>query len=146
MPAIAAFTINDGAATPVATTFSPVQRDPKTGVVWYEQTTPAPVNKLAAVRIGIKTVRKQQLGKSLDDKSSVTVSIWVPTLETVGTNDAGLTPPPTVAYSEEARCVFNLAERATNQERKHARMFLANWLGHANAALFIDSLEGLYGA
>ena len=146
MPAIAAFTINDGASTPVATTFSPVQRDQKTGVVWYEQTTPAPANKLSAYRIGLKTVRKNSLGRTLDDKSTVTISVWVPTLETLGTNDAGVTPPPTVAYVEEARCVFSLAERASVQERKHARMFLANFLGHANAVAFIDNLEGLYGA
>lgn len=144
MPQVAAFTINDGASVPVATTFSPIGRDAKTGVYWYEQTTPSPTNKLGAVRIGVKTVRKSDLGVSLDDVSTVSYSIWVPTLETMGTNDAGITPAPTVSYAERARLMVDLAERSTTQERKHLRMFTVNLLGSALGIANIDDLSPMW--
>lgn len=146
MPAIAAFTINDGSGTPVAYTFDPIGKDTKTGVVWYEQTTPAPTNKLGAVRIGIKTVRSANLGKTLDEKAQVSYSLWVPTLETLGTNDAGITPAPTISYQESCRMIFDLAERGTTQERKNTRVFAANLLAHANTVANIDSLSPMWGA
>lgn len=144
MPQVASFIINDGASTPVATTFSPIGRDAKTGVYFYEQTNPSPVNKLGAVRIGVKTVRKSDLGASLDEMSSVSYSIWVPTLETLGTNDAGITPAPTVSYAEKARIMFDLAERSTSQERKHTRMFALNLLGSSLGISNIDDLSPMW--
>lgn len=144
MPAVASFTINDGQGSPVAHTFDPIGRDAKTGVYWYEQVTPAPTNKLGAVRIGIKTVRKAQVGSTLEESSHVSYSITVPTLETLGTNDAGLTPAPTISYQEKARLVFDLAERATTQERKNARVFSANLLAHAIVVANIDTLSPMW--
>lgn len=144
MPQVASITINDGSTTPVAYTFDPIGRDAKTGVYFYEQVTPAPSNKLGAVRLGIKTERKPNLGSTLDDVSHVSYSLWVPTLETLGTNDAGVTPPPTVSYVEKVRLVFDLPERSTQQERKNARVFTANLLAHSVAVSNIDSLSPMW--
>lgn len=144
MPQVANIVINDGSSTPVAYTFSPIGRDKKTDVFWYEQTLPAPTNKLGAVRLGIKTVRQTNLGVSLDDTGHVSYSIHVPTLETLGTNDSGITPPPTVAYKEVTRMMFDLAERATEQERKNARVFGLNLLGHSVAVANIDQLSPMW--
>lgn len=144
MPQVSSITINDGSGTPVAYTFDPIGRDSKTGVYFYEQVTPAPTNKLGAARIGIKTDRKSALGPTLDDMSTVSYSLWLPTLETLGTNDAGVTPPPTVSYHEKVRILFDLAERSTSAERKNARIFAANLLAHSVAVANIDSLSPMW--
>lgn len=144
MPQISAITINDGAASPVAHTFSPIGRDPKTGVFWFEQTTPA-VSVLQAKRIGYKQERvlgdktRQQTGSS-----KVSYTLHLPTLESLGTNDAGITPPPTLAYREFARVEFELAERSVQQERKDTRILLQNLLAHAMATANIDTLQPSY--
>lgn len=144
MPQISAITINDGATTPVAHTFSPIGRDPKTGVFWFEQTAPS-VPVLQAKRIGYKQERvlgdktRQQTGAS-----KVSYTLHVPTLESLGTNDAGITPPPTLAYREMARVEFELAERSTAQERKDTRVLALNLLSNAMAVANVDTLQPSY--
>lgn len=144
MPQISAIVINDGAATPVAHTFSPIGRDPKTGVFWFEQTIPA-VPVLQAKRIGYKQERmlgdktRQQTGSS-----KVSYTLHVPTLESLGTNDAGITPPPTLAYREMARVEFELAERSIQQERKDTRVLALNLLANAMAVANVDTLQPSY--
>lgn len=144
MPQIANIVINDGASTPVAHTFSPIGRDPKTGVFWFEQTNPA-VPVLQAKRIGYK--QERLLGdktRQLTGTSKVSYTVHVPTLETVGTNDGGITPPPTLAYREVARVEFELAERSSQQERKDTRVLALNLLGHAMPVANVDTLQPSY--
>lgn len=143
MPQVAAITINDGAATPVAHTFSPLGKDAD-GVFWWEQTTPAPANKLGAKRIGYKQTRELAAKSQLTASSKCSYTLWVPTLETLGNNSAGITPPATVAYREVARVEFTLAERSVTQERKDTRVLAANLLAHAMAIANVDSLEPSY--
>lgn len=145
MPAVSNIVLNDGSATPVAYTFTPIGKDKKSDVYWYEQSIPAPTNKLGAVRLGIKTVRATDFGKTLDEQSHVSYSIHVPTLETLGTGASGTTPAPTVAYKEVARCMFDLAERSLTQERKNTRVFSQNLLAHAVAQANIDDLSPMWG-
>lgn len=143
MPQIAAVTINDGAATPVAHTFNPIGRDAN-GVFWWEQVTPAPINKLGAKRIGYKQTRELDAKRQLTGNSIVQYSITVPTLETLANNSAGITPPPTISYREVARGSFEVAERSTTQERKDTRVLLANLLAHAMVVSNLDNLEPSY--
>jgi hypothetical protein len=143
MPQIAAIVINDGAATPVAHTFSPLGRD-KAGVFWWEQTNPAPANKLGAKRIGYKQDREMAARSQLTASSKASYTLWVPTLETLGNNSAGITPPATVAYREVARIEFTLAERSLTQERKDTRVLAINLLSHAMATANVDTLEPSY--
>lgn len=144
MPQIANIVINDGAATPVAHTFVPIGKD-ENGVFWFEQATPAVANPLAAKRIGYKQTRvlgdssKQAVGMS-----KVSYTIHLPTLETVGNNSQGFTPPSTLAYRELARVEFMLAERSTAQERKDTRVLSLNLLGHAMAIANVDTLQPQY--
>jgi len=123
MPAASNIVINDGATTPVAHTFSPIGQDAK-GVWWYEQTNPALANALGAKRLGIKVVRIMDRQR-LTGSAKVTITVQVPTLETLGTNDSGFTPPPTVAYVNHVRCEFDFPERGNLQERKDTRAFIA---------------------
>lgn len=143
MPQIAPIVINDGSGTPVSTTFSPIGKD-ENGVFWFEQTSPAPVNGLGAYRIGYKQTRVLNAAKQLTGYSKVTYTVAVPTLETVANNSAGITPPPTLAYTEKARIELDLAERSTAQERKNARAFSWNLLASAMAISNIDALQPSY--
>lgn len=142
MPLASNIVINDGAATPVAHTFSPIGKDAK-GVFWYEQTVPAPLNALGAKRIGYRQVRGD-MGKQLSTAGKAIYTLHVPTLESLSTNDAGLVPAPTVAYKEVARVEFDLAERSTKQERKDTRVLALNMLGHASTVANIDDLQPTY--
>jgi hypothetical protein len=143
MPQIAAIVINDGAATPVAHTFTPLGKDIN-GVFWWEQSTPVPANKLGAKRIGYKQERELAARSQLTAASKCSYTLWYPTLETLGNNSAGITPPATVAYREVARVEFILAERSIPQERKDTRVLALNLLGHAMAVKNIDDLEPSY--
>jgi hypothetical protein len=143
MPQIADIVINDGAATPVAHTFKPIGKDAN-GVFWWEQSTPAPVNKLGAKRIGYKQTRELSAQNQLTAVSKASYMLFLPTLETLGNNSAGITPPATVAYREIARMEFTLAERSVEQERKDTRILLGGLLGIAMSVANIDKLEPSY--
>jgi len=143
MPQISTIVINDGAASPVAHTFTPLGKDAD-GVFWWEQTTPAPANKLGAKRIGYKQTRELSSKNQLTASSKVGYSITLPTLETLANNSAGITPPPTVSYKEIAYVNMTLAERSLTQERKDTRVLTINLLGHAMAVANIDTLEPSY--
>lgn len=143
MPAIGSIVINDGAATPVAHTFTPLNRDAN-GVFWWEQTTPTPASKIAAKRISYKQTRELNPQKQVTGSSKCSYTLWVPTAETLANNSAGIVPPPTLAYREVARVEFTLAERSTPQERKDTRVLSLNLLGHAMAVANIDNLEPSY--
>ncbi|DAD52738.1 TPA_asm: coat protein [ssRNA phage SRR7976323_3] len=143
MPQASAIVINDGAATPVAHTFSPIGKDDK-GVLWFEQTTPAPATPMAAKRISYTQSRVLAPDKQLTGSSRIVYVLWVPTLETLGNNSAGILPPPTLAYVEKVRVEYNLAERSTWQERKDTRVLSLNLLGHAMAVFNVDALQPSY--
>lgn len=143
MPQASTITINDGASTPVAHTFSPLGKDAD-GVFWWEQTTPAPTNKLGAKKIGYKQTRELSMKNQLTASSRASYTLWVPTLETLANNSAGIVPPATVAYREIARIEFTLAERSLQQERKDTRVLISNLLAHAMAVSNVDTLEPTY--
>ncbi len=143
MGAAANIVINDGATTPVAHTLTPIGKDEK-GVLWFEQITPVPTNPLGAKRIGFKQTRVMDPKGQLTGKSKVTMTIFVPTLETVANNSAGITPPPTLSYVEESRHEFTLAERSTTQERKDTRTLAYNLLQNSQIIAAIDSLQPIY--
>lgn len=143
MASAANIVINDGAATPVAHTLTPIGKDEK-GVLWFEQTTPAPVNPLGAKRIGYRQTRVLDAQKQLTGRSKLILTLSSPTLETMGNNSAGITPPPTVAYVEEVRIEMTLPERSTMQERKDARVLAMNLLANAQVVSANDSLQVIY--
>lgn len=146
MPAFAAFTINDGQATPVAHTFNPVSSD--NGVfVWQDQT--------GGVALGYLTVtyRRQNPGpmregvaSTADRKTKHWINIAVPTMETLGTNDAGLTPPPTVACIHRMNIEVFQPERGNESTRKDLTAYGANLLGHATFKSVLNQQQGFTGA
>lgn len=144
MPQAAAFTINDGAATPVAHVFTPMGKD-KNGVIWFIQTTPGPLNRLGAKRIGYKVDTDPSLSRQLVSVSKTQYSLLYPILEVLGTSASGLTPPATVAYVLGSRVAFDRPDRALTQEAKDCRMLTVNMLSHSSVGVKnIDENEPTY--
>jgi hypothetical protein len=140
MPQAAPFVINDGATTPVAHTFTPMGKD-KNGVIWFIQTTPTPLNRLGAKRVGYKYDGDPSITKQLVSVSKTQYSVLYPLLEVLGTSASGLTPPATVAYSLMSRTSFERPDRALVQEAKDLRVLTANLMNHANVVKNIDDNE-----
>lgn len=143
MPAASNIVINDGATTPVSHTFTPIGKDDK-GVLWFEQTTPAPTNILGAKKIGYKQVRNLSAGKVLNASSKLTVSLMLPTIETMSVSDGGFVPAPQLAYAEKARVELDLADRSTKQERKDTRVLTSNLLASSQLVTAVDDLQPMY--
>lgn len=140
MPAVGNIVINDGATTPVSHTFTPLGKDEK-GVLWFEQTTPAPASPLGAKRIGYKQERVMDQRKQATGESRVIWTVSVPTLEVIGVASNGINPPPTLAYVEKVRVEFTLPERSLAQERKDARALTYNLLANTMAISAVDLLQ-----
>lgn len=142
MPTAANIVLADAQATPVNHTFIPLGPDAQ-GVFWFEdqsQNTP-----LGYWRISVQLVRPSAVaaGVSAKDRvSRVKVQMHQPTLETLGTNDAGMTPAPQVAYIERGLVEFILPDRGTLQNRKDIRKMLGNLiLNEATFATVVEQLQ-----
>jgi len=130
MAQIAALTVNDGAATPVAHTFA-VQKagnqpTPNTTLSAWEDRTSGFV--VGYNRISI-------LGRYPDKNNrstKVSIKISAPILETVSNNTvSGIAPAPTVAYTPMAMIEFICPERSSLQSRKDLLAFVRNTLTQA---------------
>lgn len=143
MGQITTIVINDGAATPVAHTFSPIGKDDK-GVFWLEQTAPVPVNSLGAKRLGISLSRPVTAASLKSANARAVISLWSPVLEVLGNSSTGITPPATKAYELAGRCAFDLPLRSTKQEKKDVRVLFANALVNASVVSLIDELSSAY--
>jgi len=121
MPAVANITLNDGKATPVAHTFEPARTS--ADMATYEDRAAAQYIGYNKLIISLK--RPTGPSKQASRNIFVDVRLETPILETLGTNDAGLTPAPTVAYRPMVEVRFTLPERSLAQERKDLRTMIA---------------------
>jgi hypothetical protein len=145
MSAVASIVANDAQATPVAHTFVPLGPD-KNGVWWFEdqsQSTP-----IGYWRISLSLVRTSPPGNGQSAASNrvnrVKIGFHAPTLESLGTSDSGITPPPTIAYVDRSSAEFILPERDTSQNRKDQRAILKNVLSNAMVIDMVENLVGVY--
>lgn len=133
MAAQANVVILDGAGTPASRTFAPK------GVVGIDQKqTKAVWRENAGLYLGQPTIEEYH---TLPNSNGIEKFKWVfklPTLQTVGTNDAGITPPAGVAYVTMATVEFNLPQSATDLELSHIRAFVENF---AATVQFENSVE-----
>jgi hypothetical protein len=110
MASIASFSINDGLATPVSHTYTPILQEGQVSE-WRD--------KASAVVKGWPSV---SIRHTVDDPSSdvfrVKISLAVPTLEALSSSSSGFTPGPTLAYTTRFNAEFIVPRRATLQERK----------------------------
>lgn len=115
MPTASNIVLADAQATPVSHTFIPIGRDSK-GTFWFEDQSAS--SSAGYWRISVETKRPDFSGTVPTGVYRTRIGLHEPTLETLGTNDAGLTPPPTVAYVERAFAEFIDSPRSSLQNRE----------------------------
>lgn len=142
MPAVANIVLADAQGTPVNHTFLPLGPDTN-GVWWFEDQSVA--TPIGYWRISIKLERTPPAGNgavsSANRVNRVVVGLHQPVLETLGTADNGITPPPTVSFVNRSRVEFAMPERNTLQNRKDLRKMTSNVLADANVITLIESLQ-----
>lgn len=132
MSAINTITINDGAATPVAHAFAPIASVPN--AIWRD--TLAAKTYLAS-QFSIVAVSKQNT--STKGLSRVKLTLQLPTMGT------GVSLPASeVDYTHQVTVEFIMPNRGLKQERKDARVLLANLLADAQVIDMIDELRTAY--
>jgi hypothetical protein len=134
----------DALATPVSHTFVPIGRD-KLGAFWWEDQ--SGVNSVVNNRISALLTRpvNPNAGANAGTRvNRVKIGLHTPKPETLGTNDAGLTPPATVAYIPRANTEFVLPERANLQDRKDLRKYNANLMAETQVTAMVEALINVW--
>lgn len=132
MAQIANIVVNDGATTPVAHTFIPVQTAPQ--AIYREGITSLPIVGQGTIQLkgGVPGAALQR----------VKMTVALPALETAtGSNSDGYTAAPKVAYTNTVQLEFLLPSRGTAQQRKDLRVMLSNALLNSQIVDAIDNLN-----
>ncbi len=144
MSAVANIALPDAQATPVTHTFIPLGPD-KLGAWWFEDQSAS--NALGYNRISLQLVRPAlgTVGDTSQERTNrVKIGVHTPVLETLGTADNGITPPPTVGYVPRAMIEFVMSERASLQQRKDLRKYALGLLADTQVVSMIESLQAVY--
>jgi len=145
MPAVANIVLADAQGTPVNHTFIPLGQDPN-GVWWFEDQSGS--SPIGYNRLSIQLTRTAPAGNGAQSVSNrvnrVKMGIHTPTLETLGTNDAGITPPPTVSYVNRCNVEFILPERNTLQNRKDLRKYAQFLMADTLVVAVVETLQNIY--
>lgn len=144
MSAVASIALNDGQATPVSHTFVPIGQD-KNGVWWYEDQTAS--SAIGYDRISLQLVRagNPAPGSNANQQvNRVKIGIHMPTLATLGTNDAGILPPPTVQYIDRHMYEAILPGQDTEQDREDGRVYMIGLLANTQVVNMIEKLQSVY--
>lgn len=146
MPTYTALTINDGQATPVAHTFSPAGLDQSSNLALYADRSTGTAIGFPTVSLRLTAPKGPSTGTKSDAERVYRVSaiVRVPMLETLGTNDAGLTPPPTVAFLAVGKVEFTLPERSSLAHRKDILAYVKNLLGQSVVTSLVQDLEPVF--
>ncbi len=138
----ASIVLTDGESTPVNHTFVPkgVLKDPSTGKVVATWKKPSAVNSEGDY------VLKQHFveGSGADGITKHTYVLSLPVLETVGTNDAGVTPPARKAYECIAVLEFRCSNRSTAQQRKNTVKMIADLAAEAVTLNEVENRESAW--
>lgn len=137
MSAITPIVLNDGSATPVARTFSPV--DLKNDIAKW------------ADRSGGIAIGYPKLTMSLSEPTAtrrnykLTLKVVTPVLEITSPSTAtGIQPQPTKAYDLISNHEFVLPERSSLAQRKDILAFAKNLLSDANVIAAVQNFEAIY--
>lgn len=144
MSAVTSIVLADAQGTPVNHTFVPLGPDTR-GTWWFEDQTG--VSTIGYNRISLQLTRSGNppAGASSQDRMNrVKLGIHVPVLETLGTNDAGITPPPTVSYINRCNMELILPEQNTLQNRKDLRKFAQYLLADTQVVAMVETLQNVY--
>lgn len=146
MPALAAITINDGAATPVAHTFNPSGPD-KNGVNYLYDRSGGIAIGFPAISIDLREPAPATAGRSSSSERvyRATAKVVLPVLEvTSASTGTGIQPAPTKAYDVVFKAEFILPERSTLQNRKDVMAFAKNLLATSVLTSLVQDLESIY--
>lgn len=144
MSAVANIVLNDAQATPVAHTFIPIGPDTN-GTWWWEDQSASESIGFNRISMNLKRASNPAAGSNAGTRMNrVTVGFHTPKLETTATNDAGLTPPPTVAYVARCNVEFLLPDRANLQDRKDLRKFIDFLMAEAQLTNMVENLQNVY--
>jgi len=144
MSAVASIALNDAQTTPVAHTFIPLGQD-KNGVWWFEDQSAS--YTLGYNRLSLQLVRSAIAAPGTNSGTRVNrvkLGIHTPKLETLGTSDNGLTPPPTLAYVPRFNGEFILSERAIKQDRDDLLAYAVGALGNSQLIAMVSTLQSIY--
>lgn len=146
MPAQAALTINDGQSTPAAHTFNPIGIQPVANLASYVDRSSGQAIGFGRVSLSLRepVIAKNGTQSAASRLYKVTAVINIPQLETLGTADSGLTPPPTLAYTTAARMEFMIPERASLQNRKDILAYAKNLLAQSVVTSLVQDLEPVF--
>lgn len=129
MPAIAALTINDGATTPVAHTFSPVSTNGSLAK-WADRSPSIPS--------GFRLISHEVLPPAGNRTThKLTFGFMNPTVASVNGVDQ------VVRYSS-AQVLLNVHPDSSLQERKDLLAYIANFLGNATVKTSVENIEPFY--
>lgn len=134
----------DAQATPVNHTFVPQGRSSDGYYYWEDQSASSP---LGWWRVGLKVDKPipTAAGAKATAVTRVRVKLLTPVLETLGTNDSGLTPAPTIAYIPAFHGEFPTSLRGSSLDRKNVRKMAYNLLGNAQMISAIENLVDVSG-
>lgn len=137
MPAIGNITINDGATTPVAHTFSPVGISGDVAKF---------ADRSGGISLGFPQITISSVAPTKTSRLyKARIKVVLPVLEnSTGTASNGFAPAPTKAYDLMADMTFILPERSTQQNRKDLLAFVKNLLAHATPTSVIQDNDAVY--
>lgn len=134
MAQIATISINDGAATPVAHVFNPIQSVPPT----FRRNSVAGQSVVAQERLLIQTI----LAKTVNGVNKVQFELVIPVAEVpAGGAATGYVAPPAVAHEMRCKMEFFFHQRSEKQGRKDLRTLISNLMLNAQVVSAIDDLE-----
>lgn len=129
MPAIAALTVNDGATTPVAHTYSPVTTNGASAQF---------ADRSAAVPSGQKTISHEIRRPATPTAAQRVLLGFNQPVENL------IDGSTVVSRNSSAQVVFNFAPDSTLQERKDLLATVANSLGLAAVKTSVTDIEPFY--
>lgn len=146
MPAFGNIVINNGAATPVAKTFEPVDIDQQ-NVAHYAETSggiPIGYGRLS-ISLRPPSTSLKAGASSKEGVYRVLLKIEVPELEVSSpSTGSGLQPAPTVAYVTMCKMEFLMPARGALLDRAHALAYAKNALAHATVEDVVKNLKNIY--
>lgn len=144
MSSVANIVLNDAQATPVAHTFIPQGTD-SDGRWWYEDQ--SPTNPIGYNRISLQLVKASVPTAGRQNGSRVNrvkITLHTPVMETIGTADNGIVPPPTIAYIPRVSLEFVMDERTVLQGRKDLTKFTKELMTNSQVTGMVEALQNVY--
>lgn len=144
MPQYSTLNLGDGQATPVNHPFT-VQSVKPDLLAFSEKVSGVPFIGWPEVVIRHRAPIVQRGRRSADGVFREEFSIKVPQMDTTSpSTSTGVQPVPTVGYVNQVKVTFLMSERATDQQKKDLRKFIANLLSHPTVSVQIENSEGIW--